>query len=30
LPLYYYTPDNNARNTVEGDGIGNLWAVAAP
>jgi predicted lipoprotein with Yx(FWY)xxD motif len=30
LPLYYYTPDNSARNTVEGDGVGNVWAVAAP
>jgi predicted lipoprotein with Yx(FWY)xxD motif len=30
LPLYYYTPDNSARNTVEGDGVGNVWMVAAP
>lgn len=30
LPLYYYTPDNSARGTVEGDGVGNVWAVATP
>jgi predicted lipoprotein with Yx(FWY)xxD motif len=30
LPLYYYTPDAGTRNKVEGDGIGNIWAVAAP
>ena len=30
LPLYYYTPDGAQRNKVEGDGVGNVWAVAAP
>lgn len=30
LPLYYYAPDGGARNKAEGDGIGNVWAVAAP
>ena len=30
LPLYYYTPDANTRNKIEGDGIGGVWAVAAP
>jgi predicted lipoprotein with Yx(FWY)xxD motif len=28
MPLYYYTPDEAKRNKVEGDGIGNIWAVA--
>ena len=30
LPLYYYAPDNSTRNSAEGDGIGNVWMVAAP
>ncbi|MCB2410651.1 hypothetical protein [Hymenobacter lucidus] len=30
MPLYYYTPDGATRNRAEGDGIGNLWTVAAP
>jgi predicted lipoprotein with Yx(FWY)xxD motif len=30
LPLYYYTPDGATRNKAEGEGINNLWAVAAP
>ncbi|MBC8082065.1 MAG: hypothetical protein H7Z21_02535 [Hymenobacter sp.] len=30
LPLYYYAPDGAVRNKVEGDGIGNIWAVATP
>ena len=30
MPLYYYAPDGGARNVAEGDGIGNVWAVAAP
>lgn len=30
MPLYYYAPDGAQRNKVEGDGAGNVWAVAAP
>lgn len=30
MPLYYYAPDANTRNKMEGEGIGNVWAVAAP
>ena len=30
LPLYYYAPDGGTRNKAEGDGIGNVWMVAAP
>ncbi|AMJ65520.1 COG4315 family predicted lipoprotein [Hymenobacter sp. PAMC 26628] len=29
-PMYYYAPDGAKRNTIEGDGIGNIWAVANP
>jgi predicted lipoprotein with Yx(FWY)xxD motif len=30
MPLYYYAPDGGTRNKAEGDGIGNVWMVAAP
>lgn len=30
MPLYYYASDQATRNKVEGDGIGGVWAVAAP
>jgi predicted lipoprotein with Yx(FWY)xxD motif len=30
VPLYYFANDNNTRARVEGDGVGNVWAVAAP
>jgi predicted lipoprotein with Yx(FWY)xxD motif len=30
MPLYYYAPDGGTRFKMEGDGVGNVWMVAAP